>query len=162
MSRPFRRALAGAVALAAAFTLAGCSLVPPPARDDESGEVVRGGQESAVSLKVGDCWEDVGDEGITHVPVVPCDDGYDNQVYALFDLPAGAYPGEEGVQYQGENGCYDRFPDAIGVAYEESELEFFILWPSEEGWERGDDREIVCSIWSPAGKLTGSMLGSGR
>lgn len=160
-----RAAGVAAVSVFAAFALAGCSLLLPadqPTRDDESGEVVEGGQESAFNMQVGDCWNDVTTDEVSDVPMVPCAEEHDNEVYAEFDLPDGAFPGDDAVEEAAFDGCYERFADYIGISYEESVLEIYPMWPTEAGWDELNDRQIVCSVWDVEGALTGSVKGAAR
>lgn len=156
----------GAAALAA-VALSGCSLISnftnsSAARDAESGEVVEGGQQSAFTMRVGDCWNDPDGQQVSELEVVPCAEPHDNEVIALFDLPDGDFPGEDAVEAAADEGCTARFADYVGSSYESSELVIWPLWPTEGSWDNMDDREIVCSVYDPSGLLTGSIKGSAR
>ena len=117
------------------------------------------------AMTVGDCFNDteVGVNEVTEVPSVSCAAPHDNEVFALFDLAPGAFPGDEQVDALAGQGCYDRFEAAIGRSYEESEIAFISMYPTEDSWTRIDDREVVCIAYHMEyEKLTGSVLGSGR
>ena len=116
-------------------------------------------------LEVGDCFDDtaMGINEVTEVPEVPCLLPHDNEVYALFELPPGAFPGDEEVEASATLGCYERFSVAIGKSYEESELDFLAMHPTEASWTQVSDREVVCLAYHMEyQKLNGSVLGSGR
>mgnify|MGYP001319242757 CR=1 FL=1 len=116
-------------------------------------------------LEAGDCFDDtaMGINEVTEVPEVPCLLPHDNEVYALFELPPGDFPGDEEVEASATLGCYERFSEAIGKSYEESELDFLAMHPTEASWTQINDREVVCLAYHMEyQKLTGSVLGSGR
>jgi len=54
-------------------------------------------------------------------------------------------------------------PDAfVGVRSEDSIYDFGYLYPLAESWATGD-REILCVIYDPAGKIgSGSLAGAAR
>jgi hypothetical protein len=114
-------------------------------------------------MRAGDCFDDAtfGSE-VAEVPAVPCAQAHDNEVYATFDVPGDAFPGQDQLDELAEQGCLDRFAAAIGAPYEESVLVFTTLIPSENSWNRRDDREVICVAYHmELEKLTGSVLGSG-
>jgi len=117
---------------------------------------------SVFTLDEGDCFDDPGEvEDIVEVPVVPCDEPHDNEVFAAFDLGRDDYPGPAVLQEEAFEGCVDRFDDHVGVEYAASQLLVGALQPSASGWEDGD-REVVCFLYSPDGMLTGTMEGAQR
>lgn len=166
--RPIRRtaAVLGAVLLAA--PLAGCLGKEPPARDESSGEVIASGQESAFTLKDGDCFNDARDingqmpDTVTDVPVVPCSEAHDNEVMGHFDLVGDSYPSEEEIDLQVVEHCIAIFDDFVGLSYEDSVLDIFPMTPTEGSWNNMNDREVICAVWDPEGLVTGSLRGSGR
>ena len=110
-------------------------------------------------LAVGDCFDDPDDlTNVGSVAAVPCDQPHDNQVYAVFDLADGDWPGQDAVGEQAALGCIDRFDAAIGEAYETSPLDIAPLYPSADTWTAGD-REVVCAAYNvDLSKITGSVL----
>ena len=148
----------GALLVALAFSAGGCG------PDDSDAEMT---PESAdpFAMQVGDCFNDteMGVNEVTEIPAVPCSVPHDNEVYALFDLAPGPFPGDSQVDVIAGQGCYERFEDAIGRSYDESEIAFISMYPTEDSWTRIDDREVVCIAYHMEyEKLTGSVLGSGR
>jgi hypothetical protein len=115
------------------------------------------------SLEVGDCFDEPEDaEQVSQVPVVDCAEPHGNEVFAVFDLPDGDYPGTEAVQTAASDGCLgDRFESYVGTAYPESEIFASALWPTEGSWGAGD-REVVCFLFEPGVQLIGSQRGAGR
>lgn len=123
-----------------------------------------GGGDSVFTLGVGQCFDDPGSGGeVDRVPTVPCEEPHQNEVFAVFALEAGEYPGEDEVTALAEEGCVERFPDYVGSEYETSELFVNYLYPLEDAWNEIDDRTVVCFAFLPDDTpLEGSMKGSGR
>jgi hypothetical protein len=118
-------------------------------------------------IDVGTCFNDAGDSGAfdyTDLPVVDCEEPHDNEVYHLFDAPAGdgAYPGNEAIAQVTRNGCLEAFEPYVGKPYTESAFLILPIPPSEASWESGD-REVVCAVYdSSREELRGSVRGSAR
>jgi hypothetical protein len=123
---------------------------------------------SVYDLSVGDCFDDTAEDLINEVEVVPCEGPHDNEVFAIFDHPAGAdeaFPGEELETYTDEE-CTSAFEEFVGTPYDQSALYYFPIRPTEETWDQGD-REIVCALYGVDDntdpiKIEGSMQGSNR
>lgn len=117
------------------------------------------------SLEVGDCLAqsdevDESDE-VSTVPVVPCTQEHDGQIYAATDLPDGDFPGTESVRDQADDLCAGKFDAFVGLSYDESVLDFYPFYPTEESWG-GGDREVLCVAFDPAGPVTGPLENAGR
>jgi hypothetical protein len=119
--------------------------------------------EGAVSaLRVGQCLNQPGTTtDIEEVEVVPCEDPHDFEVFALVELPDGAYPGDSALSDTAQPACTDRFAAYVGVEPAESVLATGFLIPSEDGWE-GGDRQVVCLLYEPDERLQGSMRATQR
>jgi hypothetical protein len=115
----------------------------------------------AVGLAEGDCFV-----GTSSVSAVGCDEPHDGEVYVVLEHPADAgedFPGDNVVAAFADGQCFPRFEGYVGRRYAESALDYTIIYPTEEGWERIDDREILCVLVTLDGsRLTGSSRGSGR
>jgi hypothetical protein len=147
---------AGTVAAVIGFTAA--------AERNEAGEIVSAGSVGAFEAQVGDCFDDEAFESdeISEIPAVPCSQEHDNEIYAAFDV-AGEWPGDERIEELAYEGCLSRFAGAIGKAYEDSEIEFTTMYPSEGSWNNVDDREVLCvGYHMELEKLTGTIRGSRR
>ena len=58
--------------------------------------------------------------------------------------------------------CIPEFATFVGLAYEESALDYWPMYPTAGSWENGD-REVLCIAWDPSGaKLTGTLAGAAR
>jgi hypothetical protein len=76
-------------------------------------------------------------------------------------LPDGDFPGEEAVVEQADESCTAEFESFVGLPYEESALYLSYLTPSEETWPAGD-REVLCTVYDPAGDTTGTLFDANR
>jgi len=165
--RTLVRMLAVGAALAVALPLTGCSAIrdllplpaPQPERDDTTQEIVEEGQADVFALRVGDCMNTVEEELVTEVPVVPCSDPHDEEVFFDFTLDDGDFPGDDAVLDAAETRCLSEFDVFVGLAYDSSTLDFYAYRPTEESWA-GGDRVVSCVIWDPAGQVTGSLQGT--
>ena len=145
------------VLLALATTVAACGAV-----SDTVDDLV---DQSVFSMDVGLCFDDEPDAGeeVSTVPDRDCDEPHDNEVFALFQLDDGDFPGQDALLDQAMELCAgSAFSDYVGVAYLDSELDVFPLTPTEAGWEDGD-HEVVCALYAlDQSKLEASMKGSQR
>jgi putative regulator of septum formation len=95
-------------------------------------------------LKVGQCFDDPENmDVVSDVELIDCDKPHDNEVYALFDMPEGDFPGVSAVETAALDGCYDAFEPYVGIDYASSALDFNWLSPTSDSWENGD-QEIIC------------------
>ena len=157
---------AGALLLAG-LTLTGCSvlnsLVEPEAVRDEAGEVVEGGQSDVFTVSVGDCLSEAQSDGeVMDVPIVPCSEPHDAEIYHDFQVEGTEYPGDEEITRLADEGCLGAFEDFVGVPYDASKLEVTYYTPTEGSWNEVDDRLVSCMIMDPAGPTTDSLEGAER
>ncbi len=120
--------------------------------------------QSAFDLEVGQCYDSPTEETeVSTVSSKPCDEPHDQEVYAVFDYPNPPedFPGESAMEDVAVDRCTAEFEPFVGTDYDSSQFDFYYLVPSDETWADGD-REVVCSVFDPDGKLTGSVRGSGR
>jgi hypothetical protein len=133
-----------------------------PARN-EAGQIEEEGELSVFNFRVGDCFDDpstTSDE-VSDVAGVPCSGPHDNEVFHLYDLPDGSFPGSAAIDASVETECLTAFEDYVGISYQVSELFFFPLTPTEASWAQSD-REVACALYADGEQLTGSMKGSSR
>ena len=155
MAQHSRRAAAAAAALA--LLLTACE-------GDGGGD----GEVSVVKFRAGECFDSDGERSRTEledVDTVPCREPHDNEVYAVFDHPAGEdapFPGEDELMRFAQAECLERFAAFVGVAYEASDLSIGTIGPLEDSWDEAGDRQIACVLNDPDGKpLIGSRKASG-
>ena len=163
MPTPSLRSLALVGVLA--VTLSGCSVIesifPAQAeRDEETQEVQSAGEADVFTIALGDCMNDQSADEIDSVPAVPCSEPHDLEVYSLFDIPGDEFPGLDAIYTAADDGCYAAFPGFVGIAYEDSVLDFSSYTPTEASWESGD-HEVVCLIFDQAPN-TGTLAGAAR
>jgi hypothetical protein len=139
-----------------ALVVAAVAFSPGPGRDG-AGEITSEGRISTDELSIGDCIADL-PEGtrILRVTGVPCSEPHIAQVYAIFDLPAMAWPGEEEVFAQADDVCIDTLA-AFPAAFDDPTVEVMYLHPTRASWRLGD-REVVCLAEYTGGPRTGSLF----
>ena len=138
-----------AVALALLLVASGCSSI------SSKGNVF--------SLSVGDCFNGV-TAGYEHtevgdVNVVSCSKPHRYEVYSEFELTGSSWPGLSTVANRSEEGCWAPFDSFIGIEYEYSEWYISTIYPTQDSWNRGDDRRVLCLLGTEYDELT---LGSAR
>lgn len=124
-----------------------------------------GDHAAALGSEVGDCINDPAlspDDALGRTEVVDCAAPHDMEVYHVFSLPDGAYPGDDEVTTTAENGCIEAFEDFVGVSYEESEFDIYLYYPIHATWTFADDRGVTCAVFDPNGRTTGTLEGVNR
>jgi len=121
------------------------------------------GGQSVFELEVGDCFDDPESfEEVQEVSKKDCADPHDNEVYANVDMSGTEWPGQTAVEDYADEACLAEFEPYVGAAYEDSQLQFGWLVPTQESWTEIDDRTVTCILYDmDLEKLTGSMEGSG-
>lgn len=113
-------------------------------------------------LRVGDCFEYPSDDGnlVEDVQHRPCTDTHDAEVIFIGNYPnQDAYPSEDAIDTYVEQECIPAFQAYVGRAFEgNGELGLSWFYPTPDGWEDKDDREVTCSVTRVDGeKLTTSV-----
>jgi len=167
-SSRWTRATALLVVGAATVALSGCSILNTltgggQANRDDSGQLVEGNDSTDVfTLQVGDCLNDAtATETVDTVPTVPCSEPHDSEIYASTIMSGDAYPGQDAVIAEADAACLDAFAGFVGTSYADSLYYYSYYFPTEGSWNNGD-REILCTIYDEAGKVTGSLQNIGR
>jgi hypothetical protein len=99
------------------------------------------------TLKKGDCLSHRLAEDFvpSTVEVVPCAKSHAHEVYAVFDLPGGSFPGDRMVQGAADKRCSRAFRSYVGIPIERSKLDFFYVYPNTaESWH--ESRSVVCML----------------
>ncbi|MFG1817481.1 DUF4190 domain-containing protein [Kribbella sp. NPDC049174] len=111
---------------------------------DASGQVTTTQNARADKLRVGDCVSTIAEAAeVRDLELVPCDQPNGGKVFAVFDLPAGKWPGLTAVQTAAEKGCVDRWA-ATGEQLDDAS-DIIYLHPIETGWSLGD-RGTTCLV----------------
>jgi hypothetical protein len=116
--------------------------------DTDSGSV------SVTKLKPGNCINGLNGIGsIEDLPVVACTLPHEGEVYAVFELPAGPWPGDTAVQEQSETRCKAELKTYAPKAAET--VEVLYLHPLQLSWSR--DRGVTCVATDERGTSVGSV-----
>ncbi|QYM63233.1 septum formation family protein [Microbacterium sp. Se5.02b] len=114
-------------------------------------------------LEVGDClpFVDDGDaEQIYELPVVPCDSPHTDEVFFIFEVEDGAFPGDDALGETAWDGCLAQFDDYVGIPYDDSTIDFYTYQPTKGSWARADDRTVQCILFS-YDDVTGTLRNAG-
>lgn len=116
-----------------------------------------------MDVKEGWCIDEpsAGSDLINKVTRVPCEDPHDLEAYYSFNIDLDEMPDAETMAELADNGCISQWEAFVGAPYDDSDLYLYNLFPSDESWPEGD-REVLCLLYEPDVKLTGSMKGSQR
>jgi hypothetical protein len=140
------------------------SLAPSDSAAASGSAAAEGEMISVFDIGVGDCFNAPDEEVVSEVELLDCDDPHTYEAYHSEDHPAASsepYIGDEAMSKYADEVCLGEFEAFVGTPYQESALFYFYLQPTEETWDVGD-REILCSVYSEEGDLTGSVEGSGQ
>ncbi|MEU7824988.1 DUF4190 domain-containing protein [Catellatospora sp. NPDC049133] len=126
--------------------------------DSTTGTSGTGDDTSVYSLRIGDCLNDLStEEEIEELPVVPCSEPHDGEVYAEFKLTETTFPGVDAIEKKADPRCADLLKSYAPDAVDDPDVDTYFLYPTAESWARGD-RAITCiANFEPArtGKLKG-------
>lgn len=146
------------------------SVVAPTERPPSGGEAsepedpadIEGAEMVAFeNLEVGDCipyveYEPTDD--IYEIPVVPCDLPHTDEVYFIYEVEDGEFPGDDALFDATFERCVAEFEAFIGIRYEASELEVYNYQPTKASWNRWNDRTVQCIVYSYE-DVTGTLGG---
>lgn len=165
--RVVHRTLAILTVGVASLALAGCSLLGNITNNNSDGATpsdapTAGDSTDVFTIAVGDCLNDGGVTGeVSEVLVIDCAQPHDSEAFASIMMTDGDFPGDDAVQQQAADNCTAEFGTFVGTAYDTSTLDFAYYYPTESSWAQGD-REILCLLYDPAGKSTGTLAGAAR
>ena len=124
----------------------GCTDLGSDVARDEDGQVTEEGEIGALRIKVGDCLGDLASGVVETATALPCDEAHRYEVYHAFDLPDGDFPGPEQIGTAANDGCLSAFEPFVGTDFQSSIYGFTPLTPTEDTWDRLDDREVLCML----------------
>ncbi|MDJ0334588.1 septum formation family protein [Salinibacterium sp. G-O1] len=151
------RALALFTIAAATVALTGCSLLGGGNDATDGGE---GTNTDVFTIQVGDCLNDGDVTGeVSEVKVIDCDAEHDSEAYKSIKMTDDEFPGETAVDDMAISECKSAFSAFVGIDYDDSSLDFSYYYPTESSWAQGD-REILCLVVDPEGKIAGSLKGA--
>jgi putative regulator of septum formation/uncharacterized protein DUF4190 len=124
---------------------------------DDPGSLADDGDVSVQKLVPGQCLNGLKDgSSISDLPAVACTEPHEGEVYAVFDLKDGGFPGDTEIAKLAEDGCTDRLQSEVPKAADDPDLEIYYLHPTRTSWTLGD-HEVACVAMSSKGKVTGSI-----
>ncbi|MCL1907238.1 MAG: septum formation family protein [Propionibacteriaceae bacterium] len=150
---------------AVATALGGCSLLGLTDHRDPDGHITASTNVNPFALRVGDCLITVNlDSNVATLPVVPCSDAHNAEVFHMFDLPDGAFD-EPAIRDAADTVCYQVVEEYVGPRYyavSSGGLKVFFFIPSAASWDNGD-RSVSClaATVSDETELTSSIRGQG-
>lgn len=150
--------------IAGALALSGCALLgASEAPRDETGTIDKKANADAFSLRVGDCVNDPGEGNIDRVPVLPCSEPHELEVFHEFSIQAPDFPEtQEAMDELTFDQCDPAFRRFVGRSYEESRLDYTSMQPTKRSWANGD-RIVHCLVTDPdSPKITGSLAGANQ
>lgn len=116
------------------------------------------GQVSVNDIRLRDCLNGLTEgRNIENLPVVPCTEPHDGEVFAEFPISGSAFPGDAAVTTQAEEGCVERLRNFAPEAAEDPNTQLYYLHPTAASWLTGD-RDVLCVALSASGKRTGSIF----
>ena len=116
---------------------------------------------SVMHLSVGDCLMMPTGDTVTNITTKECTEAHDSEVIAAPIVEGDVFPGSDALDREAEERCLAQFAQYVGTDYETSTLELTWLIPTQESWERNDDREIICLATTPdSSTLTTSVRDS--
>ena len=141
---------------------AGAYALDQTTRNDQ-GTIIESGELGVFSFQAGDCISnlDMDAMNIEKATGVPCAQKHQAEVFAetYFADNSETRPAE--FNDKGNLYCDSQFATFVGRNYEDSTLDYIMLYPLDQGWKDGD-REITCIIFDPAGFVIGSLRGANR
>lgn len=156
-SQHLSRRIAPFVAVAAlGALLSGCSVL----QGIIGGTDIPEGETDAFAIEIGDCLNDAEiSTEVSSVPLVECSEPHDSEVYALTDTTTADFPGDAALSAELDAFCQgEAFTEFVGIPYADSMYNTSGYFPSDESWAAGD-RELLCTIYDPNGRVTGSLAG---
>ena len=118
-------------------------------------------------LSVGDCIDyepglfddDVAEPVEPFLQIVDCSGEHQEEVIALPVMADGDFPGDQAVEEEAQDECLAAFEPYVGAAYEDSVYDITYFTPTQETWREGD-RQILCTVFDPAGPVDALIRGS--
>ena len=119
-----------------------------------AGGGLAGGGGHGSALAPGDCLRTVGTSGsVADVPVVSCSARHEGEVFAVFALQDGPWPGDASVAQAADARCNEEFAKYATSAA--SKMDIVYVTPRQDTWSL--DRTVTCIARDPAGPSTGSI-----
>jgi hypothetical protein len=101
-------------------------------------------------LRPGDCIDGLAGEATETYPLMVCEAPHEGEVYDVFDLPNGPWPGEEAVDAAIQNRCVEGW-----YKFTQPGLSYQWFAPTEDGWP--DYRLAICVAYDEDAMITGQV-----
>ena len=92
--------------------------------------------------------------------VLSCTRPHDAEVFAVYSLPATAWPGASTVEADAGDGCASQFDGYIDPQLAGASLTQEYVYPNQAAWQAGE-RTVVCEVRAESGQLTGTVRATG-
>lgn len=128
---------------------------------DESGEIVASDEVGVFRLQTGDCVVLPAEEAdeVESLEGVPCSDPHDGEVLGMHLMTDVTFPGDDAVIAEAEVECLAMFDAVTGLDFvTDPDWNLNSLFPTEDSWDRLDDREIVCLAIPLDAQLTTNLI----
>jgi hypothetical protein len=111
---------------------------------DGSGAIDDAGTVTLSQLRTGDCVNGMKEGAIVlSVDSVTCASPHQSEVFAIFTLPIGPYPGDAEAIRWSESGCVERLEVEAPSALDDETIALLYLYPQDErAWRRS--RLVIC------------------
>ncbi|MDO5048572.1 MAG: septum formation family protein [Actinomycetaceae bacterium] len=126
------------------------------------------GSTVAIDLQTGDCLqlpEDYDLQGgfeMTSVNTTKCSEPHDAQVIGQEELQYAEFPGLDVIQEDAAAFCSAAFEEFVGTPLAESQLDVFPLSPTEDSWNKAEDRTLLCIAVNTTSQVSDTFKNSGR
>jgi putative regulator of septum formation len=104
------------------------------------------------SVQVGDCYSALGTGDVGSLSELPCAQPHENEVFYIYTMTPGPYPGDERLGQAAEDTCSAHLGDYVSETAVEG-LDFDYILPTQAGWDFGR-RSVFCSLH----RLDGTMM----
>ncbi len=129
---------------------------------DDDGNINENEDIGVFALREGDCLllPSTLETEVETMEATPCSEPHDGEVLALVQVAGDDFPGQAALDTEAETGCLTAFSSATGVDFFEDVMwDMTYLTPTQESWDRADDREIVCIVTPLDGGRTTELVG---
>jgi hypothetical protein len=130
---------------------------------DASGHVIESNAISALSVRVGDCFDQPalphGDETtpLGKVTVKPCTEAHHFEAYSEFELESGDYPGQEAIAAEANDRCYAAIEGYAGHPRALRSVRVAFFFPLKGDWVIRHEHAVKCIFFHESKASTTSL-----
>lgn len=86
-----------------------------------------------------------------------------DEIFHEYTMSGTEYPGDKAVREEATAVCRAEFTEFVGIPYEESRYDFWVITPTQLSWNKMDDRIVQCAAYDPrTTAVTGTLDGAGE